>query len=399
MKIPATVSGRPVTNRGVHLAPFGYHDEWVKDAAYWVDLLQSMGMSWVLALSESDALVKSGAAEALLEGGIIPIVRFAYKFPNPWTEMAATEQLVALYGRYNAPCIIQFANEPGDGREWKGGDVPPADQAWIIIRDRWRTMANLTTERGAVAGFPDGPCYSRNPFDIIGDDNLHWQEGRAVYLGHHYGKGRPITYPQDDVSRYGTPLAMDQYQAALDDFADDPAWMEGEHVLGLMNQQRAAWADPDKTPLEDDTCWRGWEKVLHWSRLTFGFEVQIAMTEGGWTPRDRAGSNPVDIRWPYTTPRMVAQKTLQMYDWDSPLFAICPWLLASEDMGGSGWPFDAWVGWAFSDKYGSQKPVIKLLQDNPPIPPEPPEPEPDPRWAEVLALTREVRGIVDGMRP
>jgi len=397
MIIPATISGRPVTTRGVHLAPFGFHDEWVADAGYWIDLFQSMGMSWVLALSESDALVKSGAAEALLDGGIIPITRFAYKFPDPWTEMAATEQLVALYSRYNAPCIIQFANEPFDIREWKNKDVPPEDEAWAIIRDRWLQMAALTVERGAVAGWPDGPCYDRNPFDVIGDEAHHWQEGNAVYLAHCYGKGRPIDYPTDDVTRHGTPLTMEGYRAALDDYADDPAWNEGEHVLGLMNQQRAEWADPNKTPIDDDTCWRGWEKVLYWSRQTFGFDVQMAMTEGGWTPRDRAGSNPVDIRWPYTTPRMVAQKTLAMYDWDSPLFAICPWLLGSESMGGSGWPFDAWTGWAYDDKYGFEKPVIKLLQDNPPIPPAPPEPAPE--WAEVLDLVRDVRGIVEGMRP
>ena len=30
-------------------------------------------------------------------------------------------------------------------------------------------------------------------------------------------------------------------------------------------------------------------------------------------------------------------------------------LLADEDMGGSGWPFDAWHGWAYNDKYGRIK--------------------------------------------
>ena len=131
--------------------------------------------------------------------------------------------------------------------------------------------------------------------------------------------------------------------------------------------------------------------MLHWSRETFGFEVQIGMTEGGWVPRDRAGSgSQIDIRWPYTTPNMVAEKTLAMYKDESPLFAICPWLLADEDMGGSGWPFDAWHGWAYSDKYGRWKPVIRMLQDNPP-----PPPGPSNEWAEVLRLTRELQGVVE----
>ena len=82
-----------------------------------------------------------------------------------------------------------------------------------------------------------------------------------MYLGHYYGKGRPVDYPEDDVSHYGTPLTMDEYRAALDDYADDPAWNEGPGVLALMNKQRRAWANPNASPLTDDTCFQGWVKV------------------------------------------------------------------------------------------------------------------------------------------
>jgi len=111
--------------------------------------------------------------------------------------------------------------------------------------------------------------------------------------------------------------------------------------------------------------------VAAYSEIAFGFVVQMALTEGGWVPRDRAGDNPVDVRWPYTTPRMVAAKTLAMYEDGSPHFAICPWLLADGYMAGGdvGWPFDAWVTWAYADKYGPEKPVIQVLRDNPPGPP------------------------------
>ena len=368
MIIPATVSGRPVTNRGVHLHPFGFHGVWVSDADYWVGLLQSMHMSWCVALSESDAFYTSGGARAMLDGGIIPVVRFNYKLPNHFNEMAAIEQLVNQYSQYNAPCIIQFCNEPFDAREWVRGRVPPDDEAWMIIADRWHEAEKIIIERGAIAGFPDGPSYGTNVFAIIGDPGYHWQDGRAIYLGHHYGKGRPLDYPRDDVSRYGTPLTMEEYRAALDDYADDPAWNEGPYVLELMNQQRAEWANPDLTPVMDDTCWAGWERVRQYSQDYFGLVVQMALTEGGWVPRDRAGSNPQDIRWPYTTPKMVATKTLEMFQADSPLLFQCPWLLADEDMGGVGWPFDCWVGWAYTDKYGREKPVVQVLQDNPPGP-------------------------------
>jgi len=67
--IPTTVSGRPVGKRGVHLLPFGFHNFWMDNRDYWLDLLVSMNMSWCVALSESDALRISGAAEALLDAG------------------------------------------------------------------------------------------------------------------------------------------------------------------------------------------------------------------------------------------------------------------------------------------------------------------------------------------
>lgn len=366
MQIPEGISGKKVTPRGVHLMPSGLHNIWMENADYWLSLLVDMGMSWCLALSESDNILLSGAAEALLSAGIIPIIRFNYDLPRPWTHGDVTEQLVDLYAQYGAPLVVQFSNEPMDPREWVDGNVPPYEEAWNIIVQRWHEMANITTQRGAYPGFPDGPGYDENPFLRVGDENLHWQEGRAVYLGHHYGKGRPLDYPEDDVTKYGIPLTMNEYLEQLDDFVDDPAWNEGEAALELMNQQRVEWADPNLTPLEDDTCWRGWEKIAWWSEQAFGFQVQQAMTEGGWTPRDRAGSNPIDIRWPYTTPKMVAKKTLAMYESGSPLFALCPWLVASRHMGASGWYGDCWAGGAYSNRYGFEKPVIGMLKANPP---------------------------------
>ena len=375
MEIPAAVSGRPVTPRGVHLHPNGLHDYWVQNAAYWQDLLAGMGISWCVALTASDNLRISGGAEALLEAGVVPIVRPDYELPRPWTFGEETEELANLYAGYGAPLVVQFANEPFDPREWKNGVVPPREEAWRLICQRWHEMAAQTVQRGAYPGFPDGPCYGENPFLRIGDDALHWQEGRAVYLGHHYGKGRPVDYPYDDVARYGdrpeNQLTLTQYCEQLDDYCGDPQWNWVDTPLALMNAQRAAWADWDKTAVEDPVCWRGWEQVAAYSEIAFGFVVQMALTEGGWVPRDRAGDNPVDVRWPYTTPRMVAAKTLAMYEDGSPHFAICPWLLADGYMAGGdvGWPFDAWVTWAYADKYGPEKPVVQVLRDNPPGPP------------------------------
>lgn len=404
MRIPKQVSGRIVTNRGAHLHPFGFHNEWMKNLAYWVELLQKMHMSWVVALSEDDAILISGAAEALLDAGIIPIVRFSYQFPKHWTVFEPIEDLVELYSRYDAPLIVQFANEPFDSREWIDGKVPSPDIAWSIIRDRWWEASNIIVDLGAIAGFPDGPSYGRNPFEVIGDNEGYWYDGKAVYLGHHYGKGRPRDFP-GAVSWLGDQpqyqLTREQYEEALDDYAGDPAWNELIHYPGfldLMNKQRREWALTNRTlypegitPIQDDVCYRGWEKVQWWAKQAFGFKVQMALTEGGWVPRDRAGTGGnTDIRWPMTTPKMVAKKTLAiMNERPSPFFAICPWLLACSFMGGSGWEFDAWVGWAYSEKYGWEKPVVQMLSDNPP-----PDYEPCPKRTLAITKTQRIRQLV-----
>ncbi len=368
MNIPEVVSGRTVTRRGVHLHPFGYHGQWMERHSYWTDLLVSMGMSWVVILTEGDSVLERingiTPAEVLLDAGIIPIIRDKQHFPRHFENMATVERTVDVYGRYGLRPFWILYNEPFDEREWVHG-VPNYEDAWAIIADRWMSGASILARLGAYVGFPDGPCFSDNPFERTLDARWLWDEGWAFYTGHHYGKGRPLDYPYDVVSQTGKQLSEEAYREALDDYADDPAW--SDVPLDAMNQARAALASPGKTAIEDDTCWRGWEKVAYWSQQTLGYIVPMAMTEGGWVPRDRAGSGTdSDIRWPQTTPRMVAQKTLAMFEADSPFFAICPWLLADEDMGGGGWPFDAWHGWAYDDLYGRQKPVIKTLQENPP---------------------------------
>ena len=369
LDIPLRVSGRLVTNRGVHLQPFGHHGDWLNRASYWVDLMVSMGMSWAVILTDGDSVRQKhhglNPIEVLLEAGIIPIVREMKQFPAQFTERDTFLWTVEVYGRYGLKPFWIVRNEPFDIREWAGQRVP-AD-AWQTIMIVWAQAARFIASNGGYVGFPDGPCYRFNPFESIRDFDCQWifDQGLGFYAGHHYGKNRHRDYPYDAVSRYGADLTDEAYRQALDDMAGDPRWRE--EPLDLINQRRDTLQNPGLTPLHDDTCWRGWEKVAHWSLETFGYVVPMALTEGGWVPRDRAGTGPdTDIRVPHTTPRMVAKKTLQMYDTPSPFFSICPWLLACEDMGASGWPYDAWHGWAYSDKYGSKKPVIDALEATPP---------------------------------
>ncbi len=370
LDLPRKVSGRPITNRGVHLQPFGFHGRWLERASYWTDLLVSMGMSWVVLLTDGDSVRQeyrqgTNPLKVLLDAGIIPIIREKKKFPLPFTEQDTVRWTVDLYGEYGLKPFWIVRNEPFDDREWKRGSPP--DNAWEIIMRVWAHAAQFIASHGGYVGFPDGPGYDFNPFESMKAHDCQWMfdEGLAFYTGHHYGKNRHRDYPYDAVTRYGAQLTEEAYDRLLDDYADDDRWRE--EPLELVNERRAELQEPSLTPIDDDTCWRGWEKIVRWSLETFGYVVPMAMTEGGWVPRDRPGTGPdTDIRMPHTTPRMVAKKTIQMYDTPSPFFAICPWLLADEDMGGSGWPFDAWHGWAYRDKYGIKKPVIIALQQHVP---------------------------------
>lgn len=370
LDIPAEVSGRTVTNRGVHLQPFGFHGDWLNRASYWTELMVSMGISWAVIITDGDSVRQTyhgphSPLEVLLDAGIIPIIREQKGFPYPFTEHDTVRWTVDLYGKYGLRPFWIIRNEPFDAREWKNNEVP--QNAWEIILGVWAEGAKFIASNGGYVGFPDGPGYEFNPFESIQAYDCQWifDQGHGFYAGHHYSKNRPRDYPYDAVTRYGAQLTKEAYRQLLDDFADDRAWWE--EPIELLNRRRSELQSASRTALQDDVCWRGWELIAHWSLEAFGYVVPMAMTEGGWVPRDRPGSGPnTDIRMPHTTPKMVAKKTLQMYDTPSPFFAICPWLLADQDMGGSGWPFDAWHGWAYSEKYGRKKPVITALQAVPP---------------------------------
>jgi len=374
LAIPDEVSGRKITNRGVHIVPQAYHGEWLKNFDYWIELLHDMGISWVVLMNSGDSVKQEygtgmNPIEALLDNGVIPIIREAQKFPKPFTDMETFLWTVGVYNYYGLKPFWIIRNEPFDYREWAKGEVP--DNAWSKVMEVWASAATFIASNGGYVGFPDGPCYAFNPFESIKQYDCQWifDEGLGYYTGHHYGKNRPRDYPYDAVTRNGALLTEEDYARLLDDYADNRQWWE--EPMSLINKRRLELQNPTLSAVQDDTCWRGWEKVAHWSMESFGYVVPMAMTEGGWVPRDRPGTGPnTDIRMPHTTPRMVAKKTLQMYDTPSPFFAICPWLLADDAMvlgGYVGWPFDAWVGWAYSPDYGYEKPVVDILTAFPPI--------------------------------
>lgn len=376
--VPSQISGRDVTNRGVHWLPFGFHYVWMRTKEDgikkpmrkdWEEFLVAMNMSWVVLITTGDSVVQvidgKTPVEMLLDIGVIPIIRDDITFPRHFNNMATLEKTVEIYARYGLKPPWIIGNEPLDGREWKNEDVPPYDEAMQIVADVWGNAANIIVKAGGVIGFPDGPGYAKNPFELLRDHIQLFADGDAFYTAHAYGKGRDRDYPYDDVTHLGVPLTEEEYVMMLDDYADDPQWRE--ESLEMINASRFKNKNPKLTALTDDVCFRAWERILYRSRETFGFEVPIMMTEGGWAPRDRAGTGPnTDIRWPHTTPNMAAKKTLAMYKGNSPYFAMCPWLAGDDAMqihGYTGWPFDSWAGFAYSEKYGYYKPVRWLLEE------------------------------------
>jgi hypothetical protein len=370
MNIPTTVSGRPVTNRGVHGPPFGHSGAWcspkpIRD--YWLKLMQSMGMSWFMLITDGDSCLTKFDGKAvvtwLLESGIIPLIRWQAPWDRPFTGADVARKLVPLYAPFGLRPFFQIYNEPGDDREVVN---PLPNPWWTHFIARWVDAAHQVINAGALPGFPDGPGFDFQEMHPFRDTPPgYWLDGWAWYGVHNYGKGRPLDYPYDNVSRFGTQLTEAEYRAAPDDYADDPQWHDVS--LDIINKARREQANPHLTALDDDVCWNAWRKVDHFAKEMLGHSVPMAMTEGGWQPRDRAGSGPnSDLRWPLTTPRKVAELTLAMFQADTPLFAQCPWLLACGDMGGSGWEYDSWVTWAYADKYGREKPVVRALQQTPP---------------------------------
>lgn len=373
MKPPTVFQGRTLSNRGVHLGPSGQWGMFMADKKKWVDLLHYAGIDVVVALTDSTSIIDQGALDVLMQEGFYPLIRLnGSNLPRPFTQQETVRKLVAIYEHYGVPCATQYLNEPGNDREWGKGIVPP--DWWEIWTSRWREGARQIIELGGVALLPDGPSYGRSPFPDCSKGIEHYFAKDLVwYAGHYYTLGRDLWYPYDAAQRLGKQMTMEEYQAGLDDFAHDLTWHSPP--LAELNAARLEKANPDlkawrdeRFPNEgdnqgDDVCWRGWEQVQYWMDRDLGRRIPHCMTEGGTTPRARAGSRPEDIdkRYLLPTPKAVAKATVEMHTTESPLFAICSWLWASVWLDGSqGWEDDAWNGGSWM-QYGFTKPVVEAM--------------------------------------
>ena len=365
MEIPKAVSGRRVTNRGVHGPPTGYHGFWLERWQYWIELLVDMEMSWLVVLADGDSVTRAmpeiggrSVVQLLLEHGVIPIVRYQVKLNYPFPNLEDVEVLVAQCAAFGAPALVCMGNEPADKREWKNEQRP---RDWFERYCAWFSRhAPEVARAGAYPGFADAPVYGRDPWPLMSETWGLWEDEIAWWAGHYYGLNRPPDYPYDSVQQAGQPLLSEQDLVEwFGPHYEEPGM--NELSVAAINTSREAGAWPGLTASQDATCFRGYERVLGWMKQHFGRVLAMGMTEGGWTPGAFC-----DPRYPKATPVQVAEWTRWMCEEsEAPMFAFCSWLLASGDMGASGWPFDVWVGWCWDWIYGREKSVVGMLRETP----------------------------------
>nr|NIR25775.1 hypothetical protein [Gammaproteobacteria bacterium] len=196
MNIPKEISGRKVTNRGVHSLPFPYHGDYMGNEtarSYWLGLMQSMHMSWVVLLTDGDSVLQKydgySVYEHYLRAGMNPVIRYLATLPYPFFGQDMVRGLVREAEPYGVTPFVQLWNEPGDPREWKDKKVPA--NWWDVFVGLWNDAAGQVLDLGAYPGFPDGPGYNfttKHPFAHAD----HWHEDGVWYAVHNYGKGRPL---------------------------------------------------------------------------------------------------------------------------------------------------------------------------------------------------------------
>ena len=414
------------TNRGVHFQPFGYHGYWFDKRDEWMSRLKRMHISWVVILSDGDAVTKSqpelggrSVVQFLLDHGVIPVVRFQVKLNRGWPHMDHVRELVRQFAAYGLNPLVLVGNEPGDGREWEGDTPKDWDTRYLAY---FKQHGSEIINAGGVALFADAPEWPYDPFPAMAPMWEAWKDGWAGFAGHWYGLHREPDWPRDSVTQTGLPLLTEQ------DLVDWFGPFYNDHGLNdvpldVINEARRTQAQPGLTPLQDATCWRGWELVAHWMTQHFGRPGLMVLTEGGWTPGACAGSGGRrirgveallmgratwrafnagahgmiaeltagrDLRYLKPTPIQVADWTLVAMEADTPMLFQCPWLLGDSVLGGAGaWDMDAWVtGWwrYAGPEYWLEMPVIRTLEQHPP--------QGDGRWEKIRAEVAAIRAIL-----
>ncbi|HID35147.1 MAG TPA: hypothetical protein EYP25_11395, partial [Anaerolineae bacterium] len=176
--------------RGVHWSASVYHPTGA-DLQFWIDELKAMQIKWVKLLDDGGGS-SIELCRALLDNGIMPVVRVYRERPNPGhiggREVDAIGRLIDAGVRY-----FETNNEPYLPAEWQNNHLPPN---WLdIVVDNFIYDADAIQGMGGLPAFPAiGPgdlakVVERGRIDIF--------EKGAWLAIHNYTLNHPLDYPYD----------------------------------------------------------------------------------------------------------------------------------------------------------------------------------------------------------
>ncbi len=373
--------------RGVHWSASVYHPTGA-DLQFWIDELKAMQIKWVKLLDDGGGS-SIELCQALLDNGIMPVVRVYRERPNPGRlggrEIDAIERLIQVGVRY-----FETNNEPDLPAEWENNHRP---ENWLdIVVENFIYDADAIQAMGGLPAFPAmGPGNKANGLaKVVERGRIDIFEKGAWLAIHNYTLNHPLDYPNDPVNQEGKPLTQVEYERLAawqyshltweeiqalglpitrEDYDKFNRWAWDGRTLEEINAVRQANKNPGATVFDDANCFRGWELFGHYMNETLGFHVPIISTEGGpvvgWGDDNRyAKVNPTtQADWQMQIVRFLQEEAPPWY------FTVCTWLLASIPMGdfNPAWDQMSWFTHAWDLQFGldGQLPIVQILKDTP----------------------------------
>lgn len=352
----------------------------------WIGELKSLQIKWLKLLDDS-----GGSSEplvrALLDNGIMPVVRLYREHPNPGhldgRGMVAVRKLVAAGARY-----FETNNEPDLPAEWEGNRRPAN---WLdIVVDNFIWDADFILSEGGLPAFPAmGPGNKDNGFERVAQKGRKDLFERGAWVAiHNYTLNHPLDYPNEPVNQSGQPLTEEEYEELKAwqyshltqeqaeahgisgaDYFKYQNWAWNGRTMAMVNELRAQSANPGQTIFQDANCFRAFEFFGHQIQAAFGFHVPLISTEGGpvvgWDDDRRyAKVNP-------TTQAEMQMGIMRFMQDEAPpwYFSCCTWLLASRPLGDFSptWEQMSWFTHAWNEQFGlrGELPLLQMLRDTP----------------------------------
>ncbi len=331
--------------RGIHWSASPYHPEG-EALRFWINELKEMNIKWVKVLDDGGGS-SAKLCEALLQEGIMPVVRLYRHEPNPGhiggREVETVKKLVSIGVRY-----FETNNEPNLPAEWKGGYMPPN---WVdIVAENLIIDADLILGLG---GLPAIPAFSvgekTDIFAEIAKRRPDLFDAGIWAAIHNYTLNHPLDYPDDPVNQEGKPLTPEEYLSY-----GPVEWVWDGTPMEWINEWRAKDKNPGATIMDDPSCFRAFEQINALIVKACGHSIPIISTEGGpvvgW--RD-------DRRYPRVTPAMHRDMVVAINDFmqrQAPpyYFTMCHWLIANYKIGhfNPTWESQAWYTDFWNDRFG-----------------------------------------------